>query len=127
MTKPSPEIEAVVRRWVEAHRDNESSPLINMLSTSERLRYMGTVPDEIWGRSLLRRGFAQHLSEVPDWTAPSPIIEGFEHLDVGWAIWRDAILFEGRDEVVDCRFSFALNPRRRALANNAGSRLHGPV
>lgn len=35
-------------------------------------------------------------------------IEGFEHGDAGWAIWRDAILFEGRDEVVDCRFSFVL-------------------
>ncbi len=69
MTKPSPEIEAVVRRWLEVHRDNESRPLINVLSTSEHLRYMGTAPDEFWGGSLLRRGLAQHVLEVPDWTA----------------------------------------------------------
>ena len=108
MIKPSPEIAAFVERWMAAHSGKHGRPLTNMLSTSEHLRYLGTAPDEYWSGSLIRRGLAQHISEVPDWTGTSTKIEAFENGDTGWAIWRSQITFDGRDDVFDVRFSHVL-------------------
>ncbi len=108
VTKPSPEIEAVVGRWLSAHSGKEGRSLTNILSTSEHLRYLGSAPEEYWAGSLLRRGLAHHLAEVPDWTASGAVVEGFERGDVGWAIWRGQLAFAGRDAVLDVRFSFVL-------------------
>lgn len=107
--KRSPEIEAVVGRWLAAHSGKEGRPLTNLLSTSEHLRYLGSAPDEYWAGSLLRRGLARHLAEVPDWTASGTMVEGFERGGVGWAIWRGDLTFDGRDSVLDVRFSFVLS------------------
>ncbi len=93
---------------MEAHSSKNARPLTNMLSTSEHLRYLGSAPDEYWSGTLLRRGLAQHLAEVPDWTASGTIVEGFERGEVGWAIWRGQLSFAGRDAVLDVRFSFVL-------------------
>ena len=108
MIKQSPEIEAVVERWLAAHSGKKSHSLTNMLSTSDHLRYLGSAPAEYWAGSLLRRGLAQHLSEVPDWAASGTMVEGFETGEVGWAIWQGQLTFAGRDEVLDVRFSFVL-------------------
>jgi adenylate cyclase len=107
-TRPSAEIEAVVIRWLDAHSKKSGRALTNMLSKSEHLRYLGSAPDEYWSGSLLRRGLAQHLAEVPDWTANGIVIEGFERGEVGWAIWRGQLGFAGRDAILDVRFSFVL-------------------
>lgn len=108
MIKPSPEIEAVIERWLAVHRGKESRALINILSSSEHLRYLGSAPDEYWAGSLLRRGLAHHISEVPDWSASGAVVEGFESGDIGWGIWQAQVTFDGRAEVLDVRFSFVL-------------------
>ena len=108
MIKQSPEIEAVIVRWLAAHSGKNSRPLTNMLSTSEHLRYLGSAPGEYWAGSLLRRGLARHLSEVPDWSATSTVVEGFENGETGWGAWRGQLTFLGRDEVLEVRFSFVL-------------------
>lgn len=108
-TKRSPEIEAVVVRWLDAHSSKNGRSLTNMLSKSEHLRYLGSAPNEYWSGSLLRRGLAQHLAEVPDWTANGTIVEGFERGEVGWAVWQGQLSFAGRDAVLDVRFSFVLS------------------
>ena len=64
MIRHSPEIEAIVLRWLEAHRGKKSRALSNMLSTSEHLRYLGSAPNEYWAGDLLRRGFAHHVAET---------------------------------------------------------------
>ncbi|MGY9054350.1 MAG: nuclear transport factor 2 family protein [Alphaproteobacteria bacterium] len=108
MIKPSPEIEAVIVRWLAAHSGKNSRPLTNMLSISEHLRYLGSAPGEYWAGSLLRRGLARHLSEVPDWTATGAVIEGFENGETGWGAWRGELTFAGRNEVLEVRFSLVL-------------------
>jgi len=108
VTKPSPEIEAIVGRWLAAHSGKSGRQLTNMLSSSEHLRYLGSAPDEYWSGSLLRRGLANHLAEVPDWTASGVLVEGFERGEVGWAIWQGQLSFAGRYTVLDVRFSFVL-------------------
>lgn len=108
MIKPSPEIEAVIVRWMAAYRGKQGRPLTNLLSTTEHLRYMGTAPDEYWSGSLLRRGLVQHVTEVPDWTAESPEVEAFENGDTGWATWRTQVRFAGREQVYDVRGSYVL-------------------
>ena len=104
----SPLHDGVGGRWLDAHSTKKGRPLTNILSTSEHLRYLGSAPDEYWAGSLLRRSLAQHLAEVPDWIASSTVVEGFEHGDVGWAIWQGQLTFDGRDAVLDVRFSFVL-------------------
>ncbi len=104
----SPEIEAVALRWLDAHANKRNRPLINMLSRSEHLRYLGTAPGEYWAGALLRQGLAQHMAEVPNWKADAPSIEGFRSGDVGWATWQGDLTFEGRDNVLDLRVSFVL-------------------
>ena len=104
----SPEIEAVATRWLDAHANKRNRPLLNMLSRSEHLRYLGTAPGEYWAGSLLRQGLAQHMAEVPYWRADAPSIEGFRSGDVGWATWQGDLTFEGRDNVLDLRVSFVL-------------------
>lgn len=108
MIKPSPEIEAVVRRWLSAHSGKKTRPLVNMLSSSEEVRYVGSAPGEYWSGAMLRRGLGQHVAELPDWSADGVSVEGFERGDVGWAVWRGQLSFAGRDEVLDWRFSFVL-------------------
>jgi class 3 adenylate cyclase len=108
MVKPCPEIDAVVRRWMAAHSDKKSRLLTNLLSTSEHIRYLGSAPDEYWAGSMLRRGLAHHIAEIPNWSAHGAIVESFEHSDVGWAVWRGQINFANREAAQDVRFSFVL-------------------
>ena len=107
-SKRSTEIEAVVLRWLDAHSSKNGRSLTNMLSKSDHLRYLGSAPDEYWSGSLLRRGLAQHIAEVPDWTANGIVVEGFERGEVGWAVWQGQLSFAGREAVLDVRFSFVL-------------------
>jgi adenylate cyclase len=108
MIKPSSEIASVVVRWLAAHSGKNGRPLVNMLSISDHLRYLGSAPDEYWAGSLLRRGITQHISEVPDWTANNAVVECFENGETGWGIWRAQLTFAGRSNNLDVRFSFVL-------------------
>ena len=108
MTKRSIEIEAVVHRWIDAHRNKKGRSLTNMFSNSEHLRVLGSAPGEYWSGSLLRRGYANHVAEISEWIGRNTLIEGFERGDVGWAVWQANVTFNGHDEEQDVRFSFVL-------------------
>ncbi|MCX8954313.1 nuclear transport factor 2 family protein, partial [Ruegeria sp. NA] len=82
---PSPELIAVVRRWNQAVHDKDRAVLVNMLSSSEHLRYQGSADEEAWSGQVFRRGFADHTKEIPDYDWQEHSLEAFECGDVGWA------------------------------------------
>lgn len=104
----SPEIEAVVTRWLHAIAAKDTATLVNLLSTSEHLTYVGTDADEIWGGSMLRSGFPEHISEIPPFTIDTHRVEGYAAGSVGWAFWIGRLQFEGIEEPRRMRHSWVL-------------------
>jgi class 3 adenylate cyclase len=105
---PSPELVAVVTRWMRAREHGDARPLANLFSNSEHLRYIGTDPDELFAGRLLREGYAAHVAEIPPFRAECDRVEAFERGPVGWASWVGRLVMQGRDEPLPIRFSWVL-------------------
>ncbi|SDE20055.1 nuclear transport factor 2 family protein [Ruegeria marina] len=95
MIRPSPEIEAIVRRWTILIRNHKVADLPHYLSHSDALVYIGTADGEFWRGQLVRDGIADHLAEVPDFIEDDIEIEAFEHGETGWATYRCRYTFPG--------------------------------
>lgn len=108
MITPSPELVAVVRRWNDAMRRKDGRALTNMLSTSDHLLYQGSAEGEMWAGPVLRRGFASHAAEIPDFDWEETHIEAYEKGEVGWAHCLANLRFHSNGKLVPCRFTFVL-------------------
>lgn len=103
--KPSPELVAVTRRWSEAVLRKDEKTLLNLLATSEHLAYAGTAVGELWHGEVLRRGFGEHVREIPDFTQQELHVEAYEVGPFGWAFWNGALTFPNMDHTVEIRTS----------------------
>lgn len=108
MITPSPEIEAVVRRWNTAIRRKDAKAIDNMLSNSEHLRYQGSAENESWSGPVFRRGFVEHNNEIPDFDFDEINLEGFQSGDVGWAHCLAYLKFGTKADRELHRFTFVL-------------------
>lgn len=83
--KPSPEIESVVRRTIQAYNAG-SDALVNLLSDDAALRILGFDQDEYWRsqREFIRVRVAQ-VEQAPDAEVHVDRVEAFEDADFGWA------------------------------------------
>lgn len=106
---PSPELIAVVRRWNQAVHDKDRAVLVNMLSSSEHLRYQGSADEEAWSGQVFRRGFADHTNEIPDYDWQEHSLEAFECGDVGWAFCEATLTFHSNGNSAWHRFTFVLH------------------
>ncbi len=106
---PSPELIAVMRRWNQAIQDGDGAVLANMLSRSEHLRYQGSADDETWSGQLFRKGFADHVAEIPDFDWQEHSLEAFECGDIGWAHCHATITFSANGKASPHRFTFVLH------------------
>lgn len=106
---PSPELVAVVRRWNKAVHDRDGAVLENMLSTSEHLRYQGSDEDECWSGQVFRRGFADHVQEIPEYHWHEHALEAFECGNVGWAHCEATLTFALNGNSARHRFTFVLH------------------
>jgi class 3 adenylate cyclase len=93
MYKRSSELESIIRRWNEAIRAKDTDTIVNMLSASEQLRYVGSDQNELWSGDLFRRGVADHFREVPEMYYRDVKIEAYENGQTGWAMWYGYIHF----------------------------------
>ncbi|MEX0367326.1 MAG: nuclear transport factor 2 family protein [Ruegeria sp.] len=107
--RPSPELIAVVRRWNEAVHAKDSAALSNMLSTSEYLRYQGSAEGESWSGSLFRKGFPDHVAEIPEYDWDEHSLEAFECGAVGWAHCVATLCFASNQKAMVHRFTFVLH------------------
>lgn len=62
---PSPELEAIARRWLHAYSVGDKDTVINLLSDDPLLSYVGSAPDEVLRDKVMRRGFASMMDTTP--------------------------------------------------------------
>ena len=92
MTKPSPELLAVSRRWIDAIWHRRPNEIRNMLSDREHLRFVGTGEGELWSGNAVREGIGDFFGAIP------PIIK------------HDETFAEALRRVGDTSFKAALYP-----------------
>ncbi|GAB5437780.1 adenylate/guanylate cyclase domain-containing protein [Falsiruegeria mediterranea] len=103
---PSPELEAVARRFFRAVRQRDGKAMRNLLSRSAKLRFIGTAPNERWSGNSLRDGLEAHFNEAPAFLVDEETHgEAFEAGDIGWAIFERSIELQGNPIPVDFRFT----------------------
>lgn len=94
MTRPSPELLAVSRRWFEAIRTQNSGALRNYLSDADELRFIGTGEGEFWSGRAVRGGVGGFFKEMPEpevWEEFEG--EAFENGETGWSSFVHNIRF----------------------------------
>lgn len=99
MIRPSPEIEAMARRWFEAGGNRDADTLRHLLSEDDRLRFVGTSTDELWTGQGVREGIAAHYQEMPALISRETIsLDAFENGTIGWAFALQNYQFAGQPE-----------------------------
>ena len=85
--RPSPEIEAIVRRWIKARTEGDIEALHGVWSTSEHVVSVGNAEHEWWfGPSEPVRMGDAHVTEAPAQRIDVLRLHAFEHDQVGWAV-----------------------------------------
>ncbi len=106
MMRPSPELEAIARRFFSAASARDGAALRNLLSMDSRLRFIGTAPDELWSGAALRDGIEAHFNEAPTFLKDVETFgEAYENGATGWAIFGRRITMEGTPTPIDFRFT----------------------
>jgi len=85
--KRSPEIEAIVRRWLISYGRRDSDATTNLFSSSAALTYVGSAEGKFWTGDALRQSFAAYTEDVPDFVHSEDHVIGYERGQVGWAQW----------------------------------------
>ena len=104
--KHSPELVAIVRRWLNAMQNREREVLTHSFLDSEDVRYIGSGFDEYWSGKLIRKGYADHADEIPPMRYQNMQIEAFESGKTGWANCLCEVVFEDRAEIYQPRYSW---------------------
>lgn len=114
MNGPSPELEAILNRWIHAVAEGDSRTIRNLLSTDQRAQYTGSSRNEfITGRDLQDR-IEAHVGEIRNVTVTEAEFNAHQFRDTGWAIsrcvlvnresensviWRVSIVFQLEDGI----------------------------
>lgn len=106
MINDSPELKAVVSRWLNALQTKDGNALTNLLSESEHLRYIGTDVNEFWSGMVVRQGYATHIEEIPEFNLTPTVLEAFECGNTGWASCVAELRVAGMKECYVERFSW---------------------
>ncbi|MDX1469080.1 MAG: adenylate/guanylate cyclase domain-containing protein, partial [Acidimicrobiia bacterium] len=105
MIRESPELEAVVRRWVEAMNRRDFETVANFFLRSAHGRYVGTDAHEYWKGLAYIDAYAAHQDEMPEFFIDIEEAEGFDVGEFGWAAVRTTTTFVGL-EPRQLRFTF---------------------
>jgi class 3 adenylate cyclase len=84
MIRPSPELAAIVERWVRAYGEGDGETITNLFSSDPALSYIGSAEDESWRDETLRRGMASYIDEVPRFRWEPLELRGYEFGSLGW-------------------------------------------
>jgi adenylate cyclase len=89
--RPSPELAAIVERWIKAYGRGDGETVAHLFSDDAALSYFGSAQGESWRGDALRRGMEQYIGEVPrfEWTPRE--LRGFECGSLGWVEWEATI------------------------------------
>ncbi|MGI9353816.1 MAG: adenylate/guanylate cyclase domain-containing protein [Rhizobiaceae bacterium] len=95
---PSPELEAIVRRWLHAIFNQKPKTAVNLFSDLDSLSYIGTDLKEYWAGKNLRRGYGGHMGEARPSVTDELEIEAWECGNTGWSRARMRISFQGAEK-----------------------------
>ncbi|NDW44834.1 adenylate/guanylate cyclase domain-containing protein [Ruegeria sp. PrR005] len=84
---PSPELGAIVRRWLRAYASGDKAAVTNLFSADPALGYIGSSHGEIWRGDTLRRGMASYMEDIPSFAWDRDEFRGFECGELGWVEW----------------------------------------
>ena len=88
MIRPSPELAAIVERWVRAYGKGDWETVNNLFSADKALSFVGSAENENWRDETLRRGMASYVGEVPRFAWEPLDLRGFECGALGWVEWH---------------------------------------
>lgn len=99
MTRPSSELLAVSRRWIDAIRYGRKTELSNMLSDRSHLRFIGTGDDELWAGEAVRQGIADFFGAIPPFLKhEETFAEAFENGETGWSNFTHELIFANQPD-----------------------------
>lgn len=93
--RPSPEILAIARRWIDAIPNRRPSDLSNLMTDADHLLFFGTAEDEVWSGQAVRDGVGAFFGAIPPVTTHIEHFgEAYENGATGWACLTHEIAFE---------------------------------
>jgi class 3 adenylate cyclase len=98
MVQESPELRAVVQRWINAVQRKDAATIRNLISGSPFVRYIGSDEAEVWSGTGVRTAYPHHAAELPEFKVDPDLVEAFEEGTVGWATLIGTASFEGGSE-----------------------------
>ena len=94
MTRPSTELLAVSRRWIDAILHKRKNEMRNLLSEHHHLRFVGTGDGELWAGDAVREGIGDFFGVIPQFFKhDETFAEAFENGESGWACLTHDIVF----------------------------------
>ncbi|SHJ02290.1 Adenylate cyclase, class 3 [Shimia gijangensis] len=106
---PSPELGAIVRRWLKSYASGDKQAVVNLFSADPALGYIGSSHDEIWRADTLRQGMPNYMDDIPSFNWERDEFRGFECGELGWVEWfgERVSLENGKD--ITFRSTFVLH------------------
>ena len=107
--RPSPEIAAVVTRWLETYAARQAGAATGLFSRSEALSYIGTDAREVFDAEAMRRGFSAFTEGQARLVVEDVEASGWEAGPVGWARTAYTVFQPEADKRSAMRSSFVLS------------------
>lgn len=101
--KPSPELEAVTRRFMATLGAGNAEARVGLFSEDPALLYIGTAVREVWNADMLHKGYAAYAQAVPEADVRDVRVSAHECGDVGWATWTGVFSFANSDRDIPFR------------------------
>ncbi|MBT8241153.1 MAG: nuclear transport factor 2 family protein [Acidimicrobiia bacterium] len=97
LTRESPELQAVCRRWLTAVAEADSATIANLYSQTATATYLGSDNEEFWVGRDVGVAVARHWAEVAETLGASITetaeIDAYENGPTGWGLIRTAVSF----------------------------------
>ncbi|MCA0869570.1 nuclear transport factor 2 family protein [Seohaeicola saemankumensis] len=101
MTRPSPELLAVARRWTRSLIERKDGQLRHFLSRTDALRFIGSAEGETWSGAAVREAVDAHFDELPTVLEYEEVFaEAHEKDGVGWTFFINRFRFDTRPEPI---------------------------
>ncbi len=92
--RPSSELLAVSRRWIDAIRFRRGNEVRNLMSDHDHLRFVGTGEGELWAGSAVREGIAGFFGAIPPFLRhDETFAEAYEAGETGWSCFVHELVF----------------------------------
>lgn len=101
MTRNSPEILSVCRRWFDAVQQARGTEVQNILTDEDHMLFIGTGEDELWSGTAVRAGIADFFGSIPAIIKQEETFgEAYENGPVGWACFTHNVVLAHAPEKV---------------------------